>query len=495
MRKPNLIVFTAESYDGRMLGSLGHPALRNATPHIDRIAEEGTIFENAYTSHPICCPARANLWSGRYSHNCESWNNFKGLEPKMWSLLDQMPETHTWKNFGKLDYRSGGHTLQARLTAWLGSAGIDKPQYDKDKSQCFEVADNDDFRHHLADWEKIDCAVDFLKEQKEQQQTEAETKPFFLTISTNLVHAAFKTNRYWLDKIPEEDVDIPPFDPTDHPCRLYQRMTKAWRYGFDEETVRQVRRIYFAMCAELDAMVGTVYDMLKQLGLDDNTYFVFTGDHGEMAMEHREWYKMSMYEGSVRIPMVMTGPDIVSGQRRQNLVSLIDMCPTLMDMVQLPSPEKADGESLLPLARGDTDESRNWAYACFTGTTLNTTSYMLRKGRWKYVVYVGYPSQLFDIESDPQELNDLLREEPQVAAQLDEELRQIVDYEQTHCDVMDYNKNAFKQWRRQAKRGVYVDSSYGLIGNPSSDYWEIMDNAFTGYSGEDERKVEKWLES
>ena len=120
---------------------------------------------------------------------------------------------------------------------------------------------------------------------------------------------------------------------------------------------------------------------------------------------------------------------------------------------------------------------------------------MLRKGKWKYVALIGYSPQLFDMEVDPQELHDLSGEQPQVVEQMDQELRSIVDYEQTHQDLLAYNKNAFRQWRRQAKRGLYVDASYSLQEHPSNDYWKIMDNAFTGYSQEDEEQVQRWLES
>ncbi|MHB9131750.1 MAG: sulfatase family protein [Armatimonadota bacterium] len=491
MTHRNIIHFHAESWDGRLLGAMGHPALLNATPHIDRLASEGTLFQNAYCTHPICCPSRANMWAGRYTHHCESWNNHKGLEPGMWSLLDHLPATHTLRTLGKLDYRSGGHTILARLTEWLSAAGIDKPQYDEDVSQCFSVVENDAFRCHEGDWRLVDQAIAFLEEQRAQQP---DGKPFFLTLSTGLVHAAFHTNRYWLDKIPEDAVDIPPMDSTDHPCRQFQRMTKAWRYGYDDDTVRQVRRIYFAMCAEADALVGAVYEAMHRLGLADNTYFVFSSDHGELALEHQEWYKMSFYEGSVRVPLVMAGPEITAGQRCENLVSLIDLCPTFLAMAELPPREACDGESLLPLATGRTRESRDWAYACFMGTSLNTSGYMLRMGRWKYIVYVGYPSQLFDIEVDPGELHDLCAREPELARKLDAELRAIVDYEQTHRDVMAYNKEAFRQWRRQAKRGLYVDNTYGLRNTPSADYMTIMDNAFTGYDQADERTVDRWLQ-
>ena len=492
MTRRNIIFFHAESWDGRMLGAMGHPALRDATPNIDRLAREGTLFENAYCSHPICCPSRANMWSGRYSQHCESWNNYKGLETGMWSLLDQLPATHTLRTFGKLDYRSGGHTQQARLTAWLGAAGIDRPEYDEDLSQCFTVADDDRFRGHEGDWRKVDEAIAFLEERARQDGPE-NSKPFFLYLSTGLVHAAFHTNRYWLEKIPEDAVDIPPPDPTDHPCRLYQRMTKAWRYGFDDDTVRQVRRIYLAMCAEADAMVGEVYEAMQRLGLAKDTFFVFASDHGELALEHQEWYKMSFYEGSVRVPLAITGPGIGAGQRCRNLVSLIDLCPTFMELAGLPPREGLDGESLLPLATGQSGKSRDWAYACFMGTTLNTSGYMLRQGRWKYVVYVGYPAQLFDLEADPGELDDRSADQPGIVRQLDAALRAILDVEQTHRDVTAYNKEAFRQWQRQAKRGLYLDNSYGLRDNPSSEYWTIMDNAFTGYDQEDESQVERWL--
>jgi len=489
MAKRNIVFFHAESWDGRMLGAMGHPALKGATPNVDRIAGSGVLFENAYCSHPICCPSRANMWSGRYTHNCESWNNYKGLEPGMWSLLGQLPETHTLGVFGKLDYMSGGHTQLARLGAWLGTSGVEKPIHDKDTSQNFTVAEDDNVRCHEHDWKRVDDAIDFM------EQHRSDDEPFFLYVSTGLVHAAFHTNRHWLSKIPEDAVDIPPMDGTQHPARLYQRMAKAWRAGYDDETVRRVRRIYCAMCAEADALMGRLYDAIHEMGLAEETYFVFGSDHGELALEHQEWYKMSMYEGSVRVPLAMAGPGIAQGLRLPNLVSLIDMCPTLMEMAGLPARSGMDGESLMPLLTGATTESRGSAYACFTGTTLNTSAFMLRKGRWKYVVFVGFRPELFDIAADPGELNDLAASRPDVVKKLDAELRSIVDYEQTHRDRVVYCKEEFRQWRRQAKRGLHVDGSYSLRDSPSTDYWRIMGNCFTGYDETDEETVKRWLES
>jgi arylsulfatase K len=490
MTRRNIVFFHAESWDGRMLGTMGHPAMAGATPHIDRIAREGVQFANAYCTHPICCPSRANLWSGRYTHHCESWNNHKGLEGHMWSLLDELPATHDVATFGKLDYRSGGHTLLARLSAWLGSSGVDRPVYDRCRAQSFSVADSDEPRCHAGDWDRIDRATAFLKQHSDAQAD----RPFFLYVSLGLVHPRFRTNRYWLKRIPEDRVDLPPQDDCGHPFVAHQRRAKAWRHGFDDRTVRQVRRIYMAMCAEADAMVGTVYDAMRDLGLGDSTAFVFSSDHGELALEHQQYYKMSLYEGSVRVPLVMAGPGIPAGGRCDNPVSTIDLCPAFVELGDLAPPPAADGQSLMPLAAGRTADARNEAYACFTGTTANTSAYMLRRDNWKYVAYVGQPSQLFDLAADPQELHDLAADRPEAAARLDARLRRIVDPGRTHRHWQAYNKEAFRQFRRQAKRGLYLDDAYGLAGNPSRDYWQIMNNCFTGYDEADEARVQAWLD-
>jgi arylsulfatase K len=241
-------------------------------------------------------------------------------------------------------------------------------------------------------------------------------------------------------------------------------------------------------------MVGAVYDAMQEAGLSDETYFVFSSDHGEMAMEHQDWYKMSMYEPSVRVPLVMTGPEIQQDHRVSNLVSLIDLCPAFLEMAELPARRDLDGESLLPLAAGRTAASRNWAYASFTGCSGNTSAYMLRKDRWKYIAYAGFPPQLFDMQNDARELADLSDDRPDVVERLDADLRSVVDYDQTHRDWTAYCKDAFRQWRQEAVDGQHVDDSYSLAGNPSSDYWTIMDNCFTGYDQGDEAIVNRWLD-
>ena len=427
------------------------------------------------------------MWSGRYTHHCESWNNFKGLESDMWALPDGISSTYKSGFFGKRDYRSGGHTILARLSAWLGPVNENRPVFDEDPAQEITLEDSTDPRCHHKDWEHVDQICEFFKASKDDQ------KPFFLAYSSGLVHASFKTNRYWYDQIPADLVDIPPEDPAIHPAIQYQRMAKAWRHGFDEKVVRQVRRIYFAMCAETDFLLGRVLDAVNSLGLQDETTIIFTSDHGELALEHQDYYKMSLYEGSVRVPMIISGPGLAKKLKLPNLVSLIDLCPTLLELMDQPRRWDLDGESLLPLLQGETTESRNTAYAMFSGCTLNTTGFMFRKGPWKLIAYTGYHPQVFNLDDDPMELLDRAATEPEIVADLTEQLQQMVDMETTHADWIAYNKQAFREFQRQAKRGLYVDNAYGLKGCPSSDYMTIMDNAFTGWDASDEDRAAAWL--
>ena len=497
----NILMIHMESWDGRMLGCQDlYPAMENATPNIDALATRGTRFANTYCTNPICCPSRANMLSGTYTHECESWNNFKGLETGMWTYDQGLRATHDVKLLGKhTDYLTGHHSVMNRVADMLEPLNTaPRPVMDSDNAQDIYVAPDRDRRSHIRDWEMFDEAAAFLKSKAEETRRppgHEAARPFFLCLNPGLVHAAFHTNQYWLEQIPEALVDVPPMDETNHPANVYQQKAKGWRNGFDDATVRLVRRIYFAMCAEADAMVGELVDVLKECGLADDTTVIFSGDHGELAMEHQQYYKMSHFEGSARVPLIMAGPGILAGQVIETPVSLIDIAPTICELSGMPRRECFSGESLLPLARGQTDRSRGWALAMYSGITSNTISYMLRERNYKLIVYEGYPSQLFNLADDPQELNDLAEAEPGRSAEMEKLISSVVDREATFRTWEAYRRHTFAQFQRQAKRGLFWDDSYALRGNPSSDYKTLMNNTFSGWDEEDEARVNQWLAS
>jgi len=386
--------------------------------------------------------------------------------------------------YGKHDYTSGGHSQLARVTAWTGPADIQLPVYRMEAPRVLE--DNID-RVQSDDWDDVDRAKSFLA------RYAGDGSPFFLYLGIRAPHPPFTTSRKWLDMVDRSAVTIPPEDAEIHPVMKYQRITKNWMHGFSKETVLATRAIYYAMCAETDAMVGQVLDEMDRLGLAENTYFIVSSDHGENNMEHRQFYKMNMYESSVRVPLVIAGPGVRQGAVVDNIVSLIDIYPTLMDMANLECPRGLDGESLMPLLQGKTAASRNWAFAAFTGTSANTTMFMLRKDDWKYIAYPGYRPQLFNLADDPDEIRNLARAKPDIVKQLDADLRRIVDYEQVHKRCMAYNKDSFLQWRQQVKAYPIRLKEYGAD-KEKATYDQVMANCYIGWSPEHEAKLERWLQ-
>ncbi|MDO9542860.1 MAG: sulfatase-like hydrolase/transferase [Kiritimatiellia bacterium] len=481
-KRPNIIFIHTDSMDGRAMGCMGHPALSRSTPNLDCLAREGVLFRNAYSNNPICCPSRSSMWSGLYTHHCEGWNNHKGLSESDPTFLNHLVRTgYSSKILGKTDYLSGYHTERAKVSAWTRSANIMSPNY-RIGPPCVL----DDYRPRVSqgDWHNIDEAAAWLRRKKTSDA------PFFLYLGIHAPHPPFVTSRYYLDMIDESRVVLPPLDENKHPVLAYQRCNKNWLHGFSDENIRLVRRIYFAMIAEVDAMLGELLKTVRETGQAGSTHVIFSSDHGELALEHRQFFKMSPYEPSVRVPLIIRGPGIRPNVTAETLVALVDIYPTLMDMAQLPHPGGLDGHSLMPELMGRPTEHPGWVLAECHDSSCRTGIFMLRQENWKYIAYVGCEPQLFNLADDPWEINNLAEKNPAKTRALDVLLRQIVDYEAVDRKVKAYDQASFRQWREEHKT--------------AGDYNELMARIFSGWDGlaagegkpwtaADERQIESWL--
>ncbi len=179
-------------------------------------------------------------------------------------------------------------------------------------------------------------------------------------------HPEFITSRYYTGRLDESEITIPPEDKTKHPVLVYQRINKNWTHGFSSETVKLVRSVYFAMISEVDEMVGEIISAIEKFNLRDSTYIIFSSDHGELAMEHQQYYKMSPYEGSVRIPLIISGPDVRKGIEAGIPVSLLDIYPTMKDLASLKEvPYNLDGFSLVSELTGSSSKHPEWIFHSF----------------------------------------------------------------------------------------------------------------------------------
>ncbi len=489
----NILFIHAESMDGRKMGCMGHAATRGATPNLDSLARSGVIFDNAYSNCPVCNPSRASMWSGKYPHYYQSWNNHEGLRegvPTFRTTFDRAG--YLTGAIGPLDYMQGKHSIRDRIGSWTRSAIIQRPISRTPLPRVVE-----DEIPYASDWRRTYQAIDWLRE------AASDSRPFLLYLTTSLVHPSFTAQRRHVELIDENKIEIPPglrsIDETDHPVVRYMRIAKNCKNRFSEDLARQIRHVYFAMIANLDEMIGRVVRSLEDLGLMESTYIIFSSDHGEMAAEQNQILKRSMFEPSIHEPLIVSGPGIRSNARVSEPVSLIDIYPTLLDMGRLnyddyrrhPGyPQSLDGESLMPLLRGEEADRRDWAYAEYNGDRCCTGTFMIRKGNWKYVKYIGYAPQLFDLEEDPWEDNDLSTQRHEIVEEMDGLLMSNFDCGAIDAAAKAYDRRSFAEWRARA------------IANQT--YRQTMSRVYSGYDNpsveemapwtdEEERIIETWL--
>ncbi|XP_057688131.1 arylsulfatase K isoform X2 [Corythoichthys intestinalis] len=459
--RPNIVMVMTDAFDGRLTFDPGRKVVQ--LPYINYLRELGSTFSNAYTNSPICCPSRAAMWSGQFVHLTHSWNNFKCLDKITTTWMDLLEKNgYLTKMLGKLDYTSGGHSLSNRVEAWTRDVHFLLRQEGRPVTQL--VGNESTVRVNTVDWKNTDFATEWI-----HQKAASSHRPFALYLGLNLPHtyktdslgptaggSTFRSSLYWLKKVHSELVSVPTWLPLAamHPVDYYSTVTKNCSGDFTKEEVKRIRTFYYAMCAEADAMLGMVISALRDTGVLNNTVVIFTADHGELAMEHRQFYKMSMFEGSSHVPLLIMGPGLVAGLQVNQLVSLVDLYPTVLDIAEISTTGNVSGYSLLPLL-----------------------------SKYKTFPQKQHPDWVLNLVLDKEELHNVALKFPDVQAHLDKQLRRIIDYPRISAIVHGYNKNEFGAWRQS------VGSNYSReIANLR---WHVdwQKDAATN-----ERLIDKWLD-
>ncbi len=491
---PNIIFIHAESMDGRKMGCMGHPALRNATPNMDRLAREGVLFTNAYTNCPVCNPSRASMWTGKYPSYRDCWNNHEGLSDDVRTYRDTLDSSgYRTAAIGPLDYQYGKHSIRDRIGSWTRAAMIHRPISLTPMQRVVP-----DGEANARDWQWTQQALSELRE------ASLDDRPFWLYLTTGLVHPAFVAERRHMDLIEAGGIDMPVMmglEGTPHPAIAYQRVTKNCDKRFSANAVREIRHIYFAMIAALDEMVGRVLQMVDDLGLSDSTYVIFSSDHGEMAGDQNQVLKRTMYEASAHVPLIVRGPGVRAGATVETPVSLVDLYPTFMDMADIRYDgfadrpgyaETLDGESLMPQLTGDDDRKRDWAMCEYHGDRVCTGTFMLRQGDWKYVKHVGFEPELFNLTDDPNEVRCVAADQPDTASQMEGALTGAFDCEGIDARAKAYDREQFLCWRKGAK----ADGTYGdTMAHVYSGFDRQSIEDVRPWEPEDEDRIEAWLKS
>ena len=402
----NVLLLFSDEHRPDALGCADHPHVE--TPALDGLAEEGVRFANAYCPSPLCAPCRASFSTGRYVHEVGAWDNAASYagEPPTWGehFLERGIRTTT---IGKLDFQPGVQGFPEQLLAGhrespdVNGLQRDPPNVREDGRERILSAGPTETPggHEQADARRTDQAIEWLEER-------ADADGWILSLNYILPHFPLTAERAYYERF--EDVSDLPFDypaADDHPVLEELRDHFDGR-DVDEETLLRTRRAYYALCARLDDEIARVLAALERLGLVDDTLVIYASDHGEPLGDHETWWKCNMYEPSVGIPMIVSGPGVERGTV-ETPVSLLDLVPTVADALGVERDPTWRGVSQWGVLRGRRSPDRT--RAVFSEYHAHGTSegmYMLRTGRYKYVHYPSGPDQLFDLEADPRELEN-----------------------------------------------------------------------------------------
>ena len=436
----NFLVIMSDEHNRAAMGAYGHPVIR--TPNLDALAQRGVRFTNAYCNSPICVPSRASFATGCYPHQLESWDNAAPYTGQRRSWAHRVRGAgHKAISVGKLHYRSDDDDTgfeEQRLSMHVMDGVGDlrgnllrepQPLRRLARGKLVDVGAGES-EYNRYDWAIADEAVSFLQSKAARQET-----PWAAFVSFTAPHFPLIAPQRYIDMYPPESVIFPKQyrlgERPSHPVLDALRAAFDVADEFDGLTVRRAIGAYYALCTFMDEQVGRILTALGEAGLAGDTLVLYTSDHGDQIGEHGLWWKYTMYEGSVGVPLLMSGPTLPKGTMVDAPVSLIDVYPTVCEAFNLPreaGEANLPGTSLLQFARGErTDERLIFSEYHAMGSIAG--SFMLRDGHYKLVYYAGHPPQLFNLKEDPDELVDLGGDPSyaEVRRRCEERLREIAD--------------------------------------------------------------------
>jgi len=414
----NLLVLMSDEHNPRAMSVAGHPLAQ--TPNLDRLAARGTRFSSAYTTSPICVPARAGFATGKYPHQIGYWDNadaYDGAIPSWHHLLRE--RGHCVVSIGKLHFRGrpgDDHGFSEELLPMHVVDGIgdvrglirrDIPRRDG-YYKLAELAGPGETPYTRYDREIAARAQLWLRDEAPRHRD----RPWALFVSFVCPHFPLTAPPEFYGLYPHERIPLPkqylPGERPEHPYLRDYDACVAYDAGFggDHAKVRRAIAGYLGLVSFMDDNVGEVLHALEQAGLADDTRIVYTSDHGDNVGARGLWGKSTMYEESAGVPLILAGPGIAAGARCPTPVSHVDLFPFFLECAGVPAPRDGyHGISPLALAAGARADRAVLSEYHAIGSTGGIT--MLRKGRWKYVHFADYRPQLFDLESDPEELADV----------------------------------------------------------------------------------------
>lgn len=443
MTPSNVLFIMSDQHARHITGCYGNEIIR--TPNIDSIARSGTRFDSAYTPSPICVPARACFATGLYVHRNGYWDNAHPYDGVVrgWGH-ELIGRGHRVESIGKLHYRDeqdeDGFRVHHIPLNVVGGKGDPQSSLRSEipvrsgNHDAISAAGPGDSSYLRYDQDIADTACAWLDEAAKAENE----KPWVLFVSFTCPHPPYTSPPKHFDTYYSQTI-APPYlgnreDWPDHPALNELRRVLEIDTPFSGEETRRISAAYYGSVNTMDDRIGEVLEALKRNGFTPNTRIVYTSDHGESLGQRGLYGKFTMLEDSAAIPLVMAGPGIPRNHVIDTPVSLVDFHPTLLEMVTGETgkwDESVDGKSIWPLF--SSEQAERSIISEYHAVASQNAWYLVRKGSYKLIYYVGHPAELYHVKDDPMEARNLA-DDPECAdirASMEAELRKRLDPEAT----------------------------------------------------------------
>lgn len=444
IRRPNVLLLMSDQHKRSCMGAVGDPVAK--TPNLDALASEAILFSSAYCNNPVCAPSRASMMTGLYSHHLETQNNSMPYLPTHPTMAHHFNRAgYMTALIGKMhfvDAQSHGFEYRLDFNDWLQYLGPKAQIYADELGQSNSGAglpeiddlwreEGDPWKgHRTLDSRKGSVAVGRVSLLAEQDHFESFVaresvrflrnfgkagRPFFLVSSFLKPHDPFMPAMRFAEMFRPEDMRLPHSYGKADKTKLPGEVSRSIDFNTPTPELRDPaeahKRIafYYASLAQMDDCLGSVVNAVKELNLENETIICYTSDHGEMLGELGLWQKFQFYEGSCGIPLMIRVP----GRGRalcETPVSLVSLSATLTELAGVAQIEPNDGISLVPwLNDPQTQKVFGPVFAEYELGGRQPKS-MIRDGRWKYTYWLHDIAELYDLNSDPEELHNLAHE-------------------------------------------------------------------------------------
>ncbi len=483
--QPNILFIISDQHAPTVMGCAGDRVVR--TPHLDALAARGVRFENAYCGAPLCVPSRMTMLTGRHCSDIGVWSNScylgsdvptfahslgaAGYETVLCGRMhfigpDQRHGFHRRIIGDVAAYGPGGGRGASLGERMAGASGQTYPAVaisgaGRTAYQAYDEAVGATAREFLA--------------------TRTDERPLLMVAGFVLPHCPFVARRelfeYYYERVEMPEIPDGYFEHL-HPAMRHWREVRGVT-ELTAEQIRSARAAYYGMVEHFDEVVGEVLAGLAESGQAENTVVIYVSDHGESAGRNGLWWKSNFYDHSAGVPMIVAGPGIPTGETRSEVVSLLDLAPTLADLGGGPELPLTSAQSLMPLLRGGACEPwRDEALAELVGlgAQYEYPARMIRRGPWKLIHYEGHEPMLFNLDEDPDEFEDRAG---------DPQCRELREY--LHDRVRQgWSPEAARRTMLRSRAGAEVMRAWTRVlapTGPSEDCWDAPEGCNTWPEG------------